>query len=920
MPGFEVRYGALDAVCDLRVEEGTSSLPSVGWNTGATHLTTTLNLPPGWTLVHAFGVDRASNSWIDHWTLYDLFLVLVLSFATSHLFRRRAGVIMCATLALTYHESGAPLWLWVSTLVAIALFRALPDGKLKKLTGLWKWTSLGLLIFVAFFFSVRNIKNAIYPHLNYYDSGTGRYDQYAPSVPPESKMAMVEEEVAQMADRFEYRSQEPMKQVNIDPNAVVQTGPGIPDWNWNSIYMTWNGPVGADEGHRLVLISPFWNAVLAFLRCALVLVMIAILLGLKRIPIPKKATAMLIPCLIFLITPAVQAQIPDEALLEQLKAHLLKPDPCLPSCASLNRAQISLREQRFSWQLEYHASSDVAVPLPGPDGLWLVQAISIDGKDIKGALKQEGWIWIPLTEGVHDVTVSGILAARDSASLSFRLTPRQLDLNTNDWSSEHDDREANQILLTRTVQQSEREQDKRYDQQTFPSHWLVIRRFVLGLDWNIETTVLRLSQGKEGSALSIPLLPGETVTTPNTRVKDNAVRVNMSPNDRQITWRSALEPAQEIQLKSDGTEFLEQWQLDASAIWHVETHGIPPMHFIHPSGQWQPEWSPWPGESVVLNISRPKAVDGDTATISETSLHLTPGRRSTQMNLCFTINTSRGDRMTIALPEESEAPSLTLNGESKPYTLNGQELALQLAPGTTVVDLDWRLAEGITTAYRVPKIVLGDRAVNNRIEVEMPQRWTLYAWGSDMGPAVLFWPFLLVLAFFSWILGGLDFTPLKHYQWFLLGLGVSQISPISIFFIFTWLLAIGAKQKLYTRLHPALYNLCQIFLALVTFVALLMLLDAVRRGLLGSPNMQIAGNGSDGSNLRFYTEQCAQVLAQPMIISISIWFYKLAMLAWSLWMAKSLIVWLKWAWTQFQDGGLFRPWARKVATHPPTGG
>jgi hypothetical protein len=34
------------------------------------------------------------------------------------------------------------------------------------------------------------------------------------------------------------------------------------------------------------------------------------------------------------------------------------------------------------------------------------------------------------------------------------------------------------------------------------------------------------------------------------------------------------------------------------------------------------------------------------------------------------------------------------------------------------------------------------------------------------------------------------------------------------------------------------------------------------------------------------------------------------MLAWALWLANSLVGWLKWAWEQFSDGGL---WARKAA-------
>jgi hypothetical protein len=56
------------------------------------------------------------------------------------------------------------------------------------------------------------------------------------------------------------------------------------------------------------------------------------------------------------------------------------------------------------------------------------------------------------------------------------------------------------------------------------------------------------------------------------------------------------------------------------------------------------------------------------------------------------------------------------------------------------------------------------------------------------------------------------------------------------------------------------------------------------------------------------------------VLSVSIWFYRLLMLAWALWLATALIRWLKWGWDQFGAGGLWKRSPKKAKardTVPP---
>ena len=64
---------------DSRIEKATRSVPAVSWDHDFESVGGRVHLPPGWRLLHAFGVDRASPTWIAEWDLLDLFLLLIIA-------------------------------------------------------------------------------------------------------------------------------------------------------------------------------------------------------------------------------------------------------------------------------------------------------------------------------------------------------------------------------------------------------------------------------------------------------------------------------------------------------------------------------------------------------------------------------------------------------------------------------------------------------------------------------------------------------------------------------------------------------------------------------------------------------------------------------------------------------------------------
>jgi hypothetical protein len=82
--------------------------------------------------------------------------------------------------------------------------------------------------------------------------------------------------------------------------------------------------------------------------------------------------------------------------------------------------------------------------------------------------------------------------------------------------------------------------------------------------------------------------------------------------------------------------------------------------------------------------------------------------------------------------------------------------------------------------------------------------------------------------------------------------------------------------------------------------------------------MFIIGEQSTASQLRWFQPRSGPDLPAPSVISVSIWFYRLLMLAWALWLAFALLRWVKWGWQQFTAGGLWRAAPKKPA--PATAG
>jgi hypothetical protein len=603
-----------------------------------------------------------------------------------------------------------------------------------------------------------------------------------------------------------------------------------------------------------------------------------------------------------------RAELPSPELLQELRARLTEPPDC-QRCGDLAALALTAKGDDLRLRLTLHAQADTVVPLPLPrDGL-IVRSIELDGQPALLFRDAAYLLWLRLPAGIHEATI--VATAPETVAtlqLPLPMAPGRVELDAEGWRVEGyvEGRADRQLQLTRQRPTAA----SPLQAGVMPPFVQVERELVLDVDWRVETRVRRLSHADSAAVVEIPLLAEERITTPGIRVRDGQVLLNLPPDQAETSWSAALNRTDALTLRAaDRQEFVEVWRLRAGPLWHVETAGIPLVRRLDAEGQWTPEWRPWPGESVTLNIARPEGAPGDTVTVDQSHLRLNPGRRRSEASLELTLRASRGAERIVTLPPGATLTGARINDAPQPLRQQGQHVILPLTPGVQKVVLTWREEQGIATRYPTPAVDLGGPSVNARVSVHLPRdRWPLWVSGPTLGPAVLFWGVLVVILAGAMVLARFGGAPLRVHHWFLLGVGLSQSHILATLLVAGWLVLLARRKTLATEaMGHFRFDLLQLGMAALTLAALAALLGGIERGLLGAPEMQIAGNGSSAYQLDWYQDRSAGPLPSASVISAPILLYRGLMLAWSLWLAYALLRWLGWAWECFSAGGLWRP-------------
>lgn len=926
--GVELRKGQIRLVAESMCGNLKGSIPTVGWDHDFQTVSGILNLPPGWRLFTAKGVDEISGTWFLQWTLWDFFLVLIISLAVFKLWNWHWGLLALVTLSLIYHEPGAPRFVWLNLLGSLALLRFLPGGWVKNVVNFWRWGSVIILLVISVPFMVQQVQWGMYPQLEPHRAGP-EFPDFERNLIKKTTEAKEKQVIKDKA--INYKKESPGSilsqtmsreagyyQKNFlqqSPDALIQTGPGLPSWRWRKIVLNWNGPVVRDQQIRLWLLSPFVGFILAFLRVGLLAFLIVFIIDFRSWKTSGKKEIGLFLLLLLLITPSAgfsknsSIAYPSDKLLDQLQKRLLEKSDCFPHCADNPLMHLTAEADHIEISVTLNAATKTAVPLPGSLKSWTPEQILMDGKPAPTLFRDEdGLLWALIPEGIHKVTLTGSPPLENSFQILLPMSPRHVTVKSSVWGVQgvgKDGRVKASIQLTKLTKNAT---DRAVKDVVIKPFFHIERILSLGLNWEVRTKVTRITPTGESVIISVPLIGGESVTTDGIKVEGRHAILNMGPKKSEIKWTSTLKKSSRIQLKSpESILWAETWILNVSPIWHCNLSGIPVVYHQDREGYWNPQWKPLPGEIVNIEISRPEAIPGRVLTIDKTKLVFIPGQRFARTSLAVNIRSSKGGQHQITLPDGADLIKVNINGKSQPIRQKGKDVIIPLKPGSQIIDMQWHQSNTSSIITRSPPVKIGQESVNSEISFHMPQnRWILFAGGPRLGPAVLFWSYVWVIILAAAGLGRITWTPVKTSHWFLLGLGLTQVKVIMAILIVGWLLALGLRKKNPLKDRVLYFNLTQLILIFWTLVALFCLYLSVQAGLLGIPDMQISGNGSSSFLLNWTQDRIGSFMPRPWVFSLPLIVFRLLMLFWALWLAVYLLKWLRWGWNCFSEGGWWR--------------
>ena len=962
--GVEIRSANINLQAVSSIEQ-VSQLNAIGWQTNVTQLTANIHLPPGWRAFYASGVDGIDGTWIQKWSLWDIFWLMVLIAVANKLLGVKGAIVMAVTLVFTFHETLAPNFLWAILLGLIALIR-LPIGKYKA----WlSWLSLlpaTMLIIVFISLAISSLRLAVYPTLEKQGINSS-YQQSALFSQPDLVNESMVQEVSAMEDTGKVRMQRLIKSsvsdslpnykkqdlYQVGENDRVQTGPGIPTWSWNYLTIRSSGMVTMDQQINLWLSSPLLTAIWRIINVLLIALMGSVMLrvlfntgvfkfddngteksqskaGKKQLAAATKTViitsglTLLATSLLFIpktVDAAIQfpdkAGYPPEYLLKEYENKLLSAPLCLPTCASLDNGLLTVTDKQLRLRFTAFADVDLALPLPSAGSAWIPEQINVDGKPAT-INRMNNQLMVYLSKGEHIITLQGrVQSAQMNLNLPFNIHHFSVDAPS--WLI---DGVRNGVVVNNSIGLTSKEELNQEAGNTLTPlaikpYAIVYRTINLGKQWTMTTRVEKIAPTNESGSFKIKLLEGEQILSAYPVNDGPLVNVQIAKNQRYVSWQSSLPIKNTINLQAtDSVTYSENWRVVPSSLWNVTFLGIQPIKSARGVDTLQPNWMPWANDKVSINVSRPSGVEGEIFTTEMVVLEQQTGQNVQQSKLILNVLASQGTDYEIKLAKGVEVSTLLHDG--KPLNISGSNSQIvQLHPGEQRIEVEFKHRVPFSWQNTSADIILPGKVVNINLEYQLlNDRWLIYLNGPSLGASMLYWGMLLVILLGAIVLPfiarklKLD-MPINTIGWLFLGIGFSTVNSYGIVItaLFFFAMALRKQHLQSASMVPWKFNAIQIGLLILTFICVVSLLVSIPIGLLSSPDMQVVGNGSYGHYLRFFQDKISdQQLPMVTVYSLPIWSYRIVMLAWSLWIATKLITWSKWWFASYSMNGL---WIKK---------
>jgi|GEM_PF-1028759 len=937
--GVELRYPNVEVTASGSLS-ATSTVPVSGWSSSFEKVTWQLSLPPANRLLMATGAEF-NNGWLNKWSLWDLFWLMIVVALCVHYGSKILAVTAGVSMTLMFHEQGAPLVSLTNLLLAFILYQ-----KTALKNNVWVWIKriylgLSVLSFIVLLglFTVQQIRVLIHPQLEHYSPTSSYGNNFSndapellsapPSKPRSQGPALEEKSVSKITVTGSRIKRSDVMQ-RYEENTVVQTGAGKPNWQWNEYRVEWNSPVSREQTVGLVIASPW---MMTLWRLVMILGLFASVYFLAMRQWPQKLSInqfkSLTPLLLLIaITPFSQSgfsEVPSNAVLKELQQWLHQPEECAPHCVTLSGVRVlnDVRDKNDLLILELRADAlaDVAIPLPRSSE-WHLTDVRVNDRPSNWVVRKDNQDWLFVEKGRQKIALSGIISKRSSFAINFPMKPYNIQNLSSIWSTEgvhNGSLSGNALTLVKhpsaiakdSAVSNESPSVENNNSQAVSIQPMVTikRRFWFDTRWEVHTTVERIAPTSGEINVSVPLLPFERVITQQSQIKDGAIQLQLLSDEDSVDWRSSIERQSQLELSvATDAAFVEEWLVLVAHQWRFKVNGVNPVwpESIDRNDLWEFRYLPRKGESLTLNLEAPKPIEGESLAFDKLELMVTPGQLQESLKLSTQYRSSRGGQSSLRLGEGDHLKSW-LDGSEVYLQLQEGDVDYTTAPGQHQLMLHWTRNQTMSFYSSLPEIDLKAPVSNLSISWKVPSdRWIIWTSGPVIGPAIIYWGELLAFLALALILWRTKILPIKAYQWLLLGLGLSMQSWGLLVLVTVWMLALAAHGRFRDKLGVDGFNVAQILLAIFSVLTIISLLVAIPMGLLSRPDMGIMGNGSNGYLLQWYLDKSSGAIPDVAIYSLPLWVFKTLMLAWALWLAFSIVKWIKWGWSVLNESEFLR--------------
>ena len=578
-----------------------------------------------------------------------------------------------------------------------------------------------------------------------------------------------------------------------------------------------------------------------------------------------------------------------------------------------NTPPLQLDAKTLRVHLVIHAQTALALPLPAPASSWWPAEAQDNNRSATLSRDDAGVLTIALTEGVHDVELTGPVTQIDRFELPFPMHPGGVSLTLDGWHAfgEQDGQlRGASLQFEREAPAAAGAQSASLTPEAVKPYFRLSRTFDFGIEWRIHTVLERIAPQVGGIPFSVPLVTGESLLDGKVRSDGGRIIGVLPPEAANVEWDSALAKADQLQLTAPPvTAWSEQWTLVPSNFWHVDYAGVAPLK-LDVGAAAGPRFQPNGGETLTVKITRPSPVPGATITVERAELTDNPGARARRSTLSLSVLSSEGGNYPVTLPADAKILGISIDGTPQPVPTAGAALPLPIVPGQHELNVNWEAPRELGAMTRTSAVELGGPSTNVTLNLNLPtDRWPLLVGGPRLGPAVLFWGVLLVVIAVALVLARIPTLPITTVDAVLLGFGMTLCNLPSTVLVAAWLLILLARQRYaepLQRFSNSSFQIIQTLIAVLSIATVIALAASIPAGLLGEPDMQIVGNNSSSHEYHWFQDQADKGLPGAFVISLPMWSYRVVMLAWSLWLAFAVMRWARWGWSAYSSGGIWK--------------